>query len=489
MSEKLQIAREYEKRKGQETDLRLRPAFHVTAPIGWINDPNGFSRYGEKYHLFYQYHPYSTHWGPMHWGHSVTEDFIKWEQLPCAMAPDMPFDEQGCFSGSAIEHNGKHFLMYTGVCEETQENGEKAIRQTQCLAEGDGENYRKLEINPVITADMLPEGSSMEDFRDPRIWKEGDRFYAVVGSRNADGSGQIALFSSADIYQWKFEGIIDRSKNEYGKMWECPDFFKLEGKDVLVVSPQFMEATELEFHNGNNSVYFVGDFDRRGKKFCRTQAYEIDYGLDFYAPQTVEAQDGRRIMVGWLQSWDNYITPDTMDWCGMMTIPRELTLKDGRLMQNPVRKLEQYRKNEIAYESVLLDETKEISLDNVAGRVFDMEIRISGDTYKSFTIALAKNERNRTTLCYDRKKHIVTIDRTYSGLNKDVTCSRSMMVREKNGQLQLRILMDKYSVEVFANEGEAAMSALIYTDLSAEGIAFSSDGAAAFDLKKYDIEV
>ena len=159
-SEKLAKAIAYEAKKKKERDEDKRPAFHVTPTTGWCNDPNGFSRFGEEYHLFYQYYPYENKWGPMHWGHCRTKDFIKWEELPCALAPDMEYDGQGCFSGTAVEHEGKHILMYTSVLEKDLEDGTHMVRQTQSIAIGDGENYEKVAENPVITADCLPEGSS-----------------------------------------------------------------------------------------------------------------------------------------------------------------------------------------------------------------------------------------------------------------------------------------------------------------------------------------
>lgn len=142
LTARLEQARQYERR--HQAAAQERPAFHVTAPVGWINDPNGFSLYQGEYHLFYQYHPYSNLWGPMHWGHCKTKDFIRWTWLSCALAPDEAYDGQGCFSGSAIELDGKHFLMYTGVREREKEDGTKEVFQTQCMAVGDGTDYVKL---------------------------------------------------------------------------------------------------------------------------------------------------------------------------------------------------------------------------------------------------------------------------------------------------------------------------------------------------------
>ncbi|MBO5146004.1 MAG: glycoside hydrolase family 32 protein [Lachnospiraceae bacterium] len=467
-----------------------KPLFHVTPPVGWINDPNGFSYYKGEYHLFYQYHPYSTQWGPMHWGHCKTKDFVVWEQLPCALAPDTAYDGQGCFSGSAVEHEGKHILMYTGVSEKQSSDGRVEVLQTQSIAVGDGISYVKYENNPVITAEKLPKGSSAADFRDPKIWKEQDSFYAVIGSKDTDGNGQIALFSSKDAYDWKFEKMLDYCKGEYGKMWECPDFFELDGHHVLLVSPQFMQAQGLEFHSGNGTVYFIGNYDRESFEFTRGNGCQVDYGMDFYAPQTIQAADGRRIMIGWLQNWDNYITPEESEWSGMMTIPRELSVKDGKLVQVPVRELENYHNNRISYRQIKLSENQNrISLDGIKGRCLDMTIDIESGDFEEFHIELAADEKNCTRLSYDRKKKIITTDRTYSGLRKDVITSRSMYVRETDHGLRLRVLLDKYCIELFVNDGEQAMTSLVYTPLSAENIYFSCDSNAVFSITKYEIKM
>ena len=160
MSAKLEKAREYEERKGRMIPDSLKPFFHLIPRTGWMNDPNGFSFYGGKYHLFYQYYPYDTCWGSMHWGHAVSTDLLRWEYLPAALAPDEAYDEFGCFSGGAVvTEDGKHMIVYTGVRKEEDEFGETHDIQTQCVAIGDGLNYEKYEYNPVIDEDKLPEGA------------------------------------------------------------------------------------------------------------------------------------------------------------------------------------------------------------------------------------------------------------------------------------------------------------------------------------------
>lgn len=194
MSLKLEKAHKYEKEEKQKIPAEEKPVFHVTPPIGWMNDPNGFSFYNGEIHLFYQYHPYTRDWGPMHWGHCVSKDMVSWEMLPAAMAPDQEYDAFGCFSGSAIEADGKHALMYTGVSKKTLPDGTTQERQNQCLAYGDGRVYEKFSGNPAITGEMMPKGCSRIDFRDPKIWKEDGKYYLIVGNKNDDQRGQVVLF-------------------------------------------------------------------------------------------------------------------------------------------------------------------------------------------------------------------------------------------------------------------------------------------------------
>lgn len=294
----LQEVRKYEEDAEKKIKREERPDFHLSARTGWMNDPNGFSFYGGKYHMFYQYHPFDSYWGPMHWGHAVSEDLLRWEYLPAALAPDACYDRDGCFSGSAaVLEDGRHLLMYTGVVKEEQEDGTVLEVQTQCIAAGDGVNYEKFPKNPVIGAGDLPEGGSRYDFRDPKIWKKEDGSYCcVIGNRPADGSGQILLFSSPDGFRWKYEKVLAKNKNRFGRMWECPDFFHLDGKWVLITSPQDMLPSGFEYHNGNGTLCLIGDFDEETGTFTEDKDQSIDYGIDFYAPQTILTPDGRRIM-------------------------------------------------------------------------------------------------------------------------------------------------------------------------------------------------
>ena len=237
---------------------------------------------------------------------AVSRDLLHWEYLPAALAPDEMYDRNGCFSGSALTlPDGRHLLMYTGVIREQQKNGGFRETQTQCLAVGDGTDYEKFEKNPVITAADLPEGCSAQDFRDPKIWQMADGTYrCVVGNRPADGTGQILLFSSPDGFSWKYEKVLVYNGDRFGKMWECPDFFPLGNKWVLLTSPQDMLPSGFEYHNGNGTLCLIGEFDEETETFTERRDQAVDYGIDFYAAQTILAPDGRRIMIGWMQNWD-----------------------------------------------------------------------------------------------------------------------------------------------------------------------------------------
>lgn len=489
-SEKLAKAIAYEAKKKKERDEDKRPAFHVTPTTGWCNDPNGFSRFGEEYHLFYQYYPYENKWGPMHWGHCKTKDFIKWEELPCALAPDMEYDGQGCFSGTAVEHEGKHILMYTSVLEKDLEDGTHMVRQTQSIAIGDGENYEKVAENPVITADCLPEGSSPVDFRDPKIWKEDGRFYALIGSKAEDGSGQLALFTSEDALHWNYEKMIDQCKNRYGKMWECPDFFEVDGKWLLMVSPQDMMPVGLEYGAGNGTLCVAGYLDEN-KHFVEEYTQSIDYGIDFYAPQTVLAPDGRRIMIGWMQNWDACgVREDDMKWFGQTSCPREIQFVDGKLIQNPIRELSNYHKNTVSYSEVLISDC--ISLEKVSGRMIDLEIEIKPEDeencYDKFVIQFAKNESFHSDIVFYPKESVLEIDRSWSGIRRAVQHQKKCKVADNNGSIKLRVILDRYSVEVFVNDGEQAMSMAVFTEQCADEICFYAEGKVKANVTKSDLE-
>ncbi|MDD3277521.1 MAG: glycoside hydrolase family 32 protein [Lachnospiraceae bacterium] len=485
ISEKLQKARTYEEQALKKDTMAPKQLFHVCAPVGWINDPNGFSEYQGEKHLFFQYYPYDTVWGPMHWGHVKTSDFIKWEHLPVVMAPDETYDGFGCFSGSALEWKGQHVLVYTGV-EREEKDGKTTDYQRQCVAVGDGINYEKTQKNPVITSDMIPQGGSKLDFRDPKVWTEDKYIYMVVGNRAEDGSGQILMYRTKDLATWEFVTILDRCANRYGKMWECPDFFALEEKYVLMVSPQEMQAQENEFHAGDGSLAIIGKYDRQTHQFVEEDFQSVDQGLDFYAPQTMLTSDGRRIMIGWMQAWcESWFTPED-GFCGMMTIPRELQLKDGRLCQTPVRELADYYigKHELKRQQVPQIFQK---YDKLSGRTQMLELNVDGEGDYRFELKLAANDQYYTSVCYDNRDKLLTFDRSYSGVRRDAAHTRSINVLSNQESIKLQILMDRYSIELFVNDGVQTMTSVIRTPEEIDGVYMKATGLAFVQAQKNNI--
>lgn len=492
-SQTLREARKYEETFEKMITEEERPAFHLSTRTGWMNDPNGFSYYQGKYHLFYQYNPYNSYWGPMHWGHAVSEDLLHWEYLPAALAPDEIYDRDGCFSGSSIElPDGRQLLMYTGVVSERQPNGGHTEIQTQCLAVGDGIDYEKYENNPVLDEKDLPEGASRNDFRDPKMWREEDGTYCcVIGSRPEDGSGQILLYTSQDGFRWEFRSILASNGDRIGKMWECPDFFQLDGKWVILTSPQDMLSQGFEYHNGNGTLCLIGDYDKETGRFIEERDQSIDYGIDFYAPQTVLTPDGRRVMIGWMQNWDtcNHRRKSEEAWFGQMSLPREISIQNGRLYQKPIRELENIRRNKIAFENLTF--SGNIYPEGLKGRRVDMEIVVRPvegcDMYRKFAVRFAQNDLYQTSFSYRPSEAVLKVDRKFSGSRRAIIHQRRSKVELKDGVLKLRIILDRFSVEAFINDGEQVMTAVLYTDQDADGIFFSADGTVSIDVVKYDI--
>lgn len=491
-SQTLREARKYEETFEKLIKEEERPDFHLSPRTGWMNDPNGFSCYKGKYHLFYQYYPYESKWGPMHWGHAISEDLLHWEYLPAALAPDESYDRDGCFSGSAVElSDGRQLLMYTGVVKEHHEGDIYREVQTQCVAVGDGIDYEKYEHNPVLDEKDLPEGGSRFDFRDPKIWRRDDGTYAcVIGNRPADGSGQILLYTSADGFRWDFKSVLVSNHDRFGKMWECPDIFELDGKWVLLTSPQDMLPEGFEYHNGNGTLCLLGELDEETGTFHEIHNQSIDYGIDFYAPQTVLTPDGRRVMIGWIQNWDACsIRSSEAPWLGQMSLPRELSIRNGRLYQKPIRELDEMRRNKVEYTDVTVSGI--VKLDGVKGRRVDMELVVRPDDlqnpYQKFAVRFAQDDRYYTSLSFRPRESILKIDRKFSGSRRAIIHQRRSLVNAADGELKIRIILDRFSVEVFVNDGEQALTATMYTEQEADGISFFADGTANIDVVKYDL--
>ncbi|MCM8711217.1 glycoside hydrolase family 32 protein [Clostridium sp. SYSU_GA19001] len=493
---KLSKARDYVLQNKDKVNNEYRLNYHVMAEIGWINDPNGFVYYNGEYHLFYQYYPYDSAWGPMHWGHVKSKDLVKWECLPVALAPDMYYDADGCFSGSAIEKDGKLYLMYTGHTNPDVDNPEN-IRQIQNIAVSeDGIEFKKVKHNPVISTRDLPENALPQDFRDPKVFKRGEEYYVVIGSRHQEGDGQLLLYKSKDLLNWAYVGVLARSENNIGKMWECPDLFQMGEHDVLVISPQFLERDGDKYCNLYSSVYILGNCDFKNCKFDFNTIDEIDSGFDFYAPQTLVDNKGRRILIAWMQMWErNVPTHDKgHKWAGAMTLPRELKIFKGKLYQYPVEEMKNYRANHVSYKAVIVKGT--LALEKIEGQSIELELEIDSLKANKFGLKVLKDEENQTVMYYDRQEGKFIFDRSNSGEilrgseSEDIKDVRRVKVSLLENKLKLRIFIDRISVEVFIQEGERVITSTVYPKSTAKAIEFFSDEKILIKtLNKWDIRV
>lgn len=284
--------------------------YHFEPKKGWMNDPNGLVYYKGQYHAFFQHNPYSTKWDKMHWGHAISDDLLHWHELPIALYPDQEYESSGgCFSGSAIVKDDRLYLFYTSV----------ADKQTQSIAfSDDGINFTKFEGNPVIKENPL----GYYDFRDPKVTIIDGQYYMVTGSGCKD-SGQVLLFKSEDLFSWEYVGILFESE-EYKPCIECPDFFRLGDKYILMFSK--MEEPS------RTTIFVIGNFENG--KLTNTTICRPEWGQDFYAPQTM--WDGkRRILIGWMYHWGKK-APLGCPFAGALSIPRELKLIDDKIYNYPV---------------------------------------------------------------------------------------------------------------------------------------------------------
>ena len=417
------------------------PAFHITGKTGWINDPNGLIYYNGKYHAFFQHNPYDTKWGPMHWGHVVSDDLTNWSYLPNALTPGDDGDKNGCFSGSAIVHDGKLWLMYTGF---TENQGGDSIRQLQCLAESsDGITFKKHGI--VIGEKDLPSEYAPADFRDPKVWRHDGLFWCIVAARKIDGRGRILLYKSSDLFKWKFVGDL-LGKDSAGVMIECPDYNEERG--YLMFCEQFQPSENGLHLNLHTCRYAIGKIDYSTGRFEENSRGIVDYGFDMYAPQTFA---GESAVMGWLNMWDRNVPSEKYGFSGMLTVPRRVTVKDGRLYQEPI---------------VNCKEVFTASQGNcVCDKLVQGVITVKATDLEALEIEMRSNGTSYTSLMlkdgewvFDRSKSgeaIIGVEKDEDSLN-----GIRRMPYSANKEITLTIVMDEFSVEIF--EDGRALSSTIY---------------------------
>jgi beta-fructofuranosidase len=314
----------------------LRPQFHLLPARNWMNDPNGPIFWNGMYHMFFQYNPNAAVWGDMHWAHAVSPDMIHWRHLPIALAPTPGWaDADGCFTGSAVDDRGTATFIYTGVKTSPPEtatlhDGVHNFRETQCLATSDDAQLRTWTKwkTPIVEP---PADPLLTGFRDPFLWRDGDLWYLGVGSGVRQQGGRVLLYRSKDLRKWEYlhplaSGRWTERENvnpvDSGEMWECPDFFALGSKHVLLYS------------TAGRVSWQTGELDPKELLFHAQRSGGLDYGA-YYAQKTQLDPKGNRILWGWIPETRPEAEFSAAGWAGCMALPRILTLdaKDDLLMK------------------------------------------------------------------------------------------------------------------------------------------------------------
>ncbi|MFV0395249.1 MAG: glycoside hydrolase family 32 protein [Coprobacillaceae bacterium] len=317
----------------------MRPKLHLTAPQNWINDPNGLLYFQGNYHVFYQHFPYDCKWGTMHWGHAISKDLVTYQHLPIALYPSKDYDRNGCFSGSAITYNDKMYIYYTSI-KYAKENPEyihvqysddDLIASQSLVISKDGFTFNNKEDKHLVV-DVIKDNSlgDIRHTRDPKVWVgKNNHVYMIVGSKVPSDNGydgEVLFYESIDGINFKYKNrFIDAT---IGDMWECPDIFNLDNKYYLVFSPENINHPPQPI---SNAVYMKVEFDEESCTLTRKDNYEyMDYGLDFYAPQTFLDEENRRVVIGWLRMREPI--PEEK-WVGMLSFPRVLKSQNGHIYQ------------------------------------------------------------------------------------------------------------------------------------------------------------
>jgi beta-fructofuranosidase len=441
-----------------------RLKYHFMAPAYWINDPNGLIFYKGEYHLFYQHYPYGPQWGAMHWGHAKSKDLVHWEHLPIALAPSEAYDlheRGGCFSGSAVDDDGVLSLLYTGTI---IRDGQ--LIQTQCLATSeDGITFEKYVGNPVIPS---PPEDGSADFRDPKVWKHDGIWYMVVGS-SKDGKGKALLYKSEDLRQWAYIGVLAESDGTMGTMWECPDFFPLGDRYVLMFSPMGM--------GDRKTVYLVGDMDYQTGKFNWDVMGDVDFGFEYYAPQSFLDGKGRRVIIAWLNAWDwmpwfrGFGPTSQNNWCGAMSTPRTVELAtDGRLRFPPIEEIKVLRREHYHFENMKVM-PREMMLPQYVGSdclEIKAEFQIAGCEAEEigFVLRASEDRKQQTLLSYHIASKELRLDRSHSDEWSEGNNSVKLGSSSDGETLQLHIFIDTCVAEVYTDNYRVAMTNNIYPDPS-----------------------
>ncbi|MFC7323954.1 GH32 C-terminal domain-containing protein [Halorubrum rutilum] len=445
-------------------DDSARPRYHFTPPANWLNDPNGLIRWDGRYHLFYQYNPAGPFHNAIHWGHAVSDDLLHWSDEPIALAPspDGP-DRHGCWSGCAVDDGGTPTVLYTGG------DGRWQLPCLATSADPDLSEWDKDPGNPVIEEppsdlDLLSTEDWEIEFRDHAVWRDGDRWYQLIGSGIADRGGTALLYASPDLREWTYEGPLLTGDDGHGAVWECPELLDLGDRSLLHVS------------NYEDVVYFLGTV--ADGEFDVAHRGLLDHG-DFYAPQSLRDGD-RHLTWGWLPETRDASAQWESGWSGALSLPRVLSLgDDGRLRQRPAAEVDRLRRRDLpaAVPPVVDDDRHALE---ASGRTLEVELEVSLEDASAFELSVfeSADRDERTAIRYTRENEL-TVDRAASS-RKGIGASdaQRMPVTPYDEPLSLRAFLDGSVIELFANDRHC-LTSRVYPDADSTGLSVRAEGGRA----------
>ena len=445
--------------------------YHIMPTSGWVNDPNGLCQFNGVYHIYYQYSPFDVNGKLKLWGHITTEDFIKYQEHEPVLYPDFRYDQNGVYSGSAVVRNGKINYFYTGNVKHLDGDYDYIMTGREqnliaCSSE-DGFNFSEKEL--IMTNTDFPSKLSLH-VRDPKVYHKNGIDYMVIGARDDNSTGCILVLKGKDLKNWECHTVI-YSDEKFGYMWECPDLFDLNGETVLVTCPQGVPEEGYIYKNVHQNGYFLVNGDLESKDVNLSEFRLLDYGFDFYAPQSFEDESGRRILVGWMGIPDADYTNRTTEngWQHALTMPRELILKDGIIYQRPVEEIKALRGNNRTFAA---DEFKDLEVENLS-----FELCAEFEKCNGFKL----NLRNDISLSFDKSKGLIELNMGESGCGRDARYAYCDEIRN------IDVYSDTSAFEIFINDGEIVFTTRAYTD-GTQKIGFEKiDGLSKvcmYDMKK-----
>jgi beta-fructofuranosidase len=472
---------ELELLREKSVDSKWKPAFHIHPQFGLINDPNGLAYFNGEFHVFYQWFPFDATHGMKHWAHVKSTDLVNWERLPVALVPVEDYESHGAYSGASLEVDGKLYLYYTGNIKYGAE--ERSANQCLAIMDRDG-TIVKYENNPIIEG--VPEGYTGH-VRDPKVFEKNGRYYMLLGAQRSDLSGAIIVYESENARDWSFKGELklelDLPDSVY--MLECPDFFELNGHDVLILSPQGLKAEGHDYHNIYNVIYVLGKLEIDSLTFEVKSYQELEKGFDFYAPQSFSGKNNERLLFSWAGMGEVDYPSDKESWAHCLSIPRELDITNEKLIQKPAQELKQLRKSSVADDLMLEKECVEI--ENKSNR-YELELSFTREDVSSFSVELFASDSEGLVLEFNPSQNMVSLNRekfaaSFGGEYGFVRSSSLIMENKVNVQ----VFVDSSIAEIFINDGEVVFTARVFPKEESKGIKLSSDGKLSCSYKKHEL--